>query len=67
MTTPEERKTKKEIASQLLSGMLANPHIYSLLSEEEGVGQQEQILLSKSISMAEKLIEQIDYARGRQR
>ena len=66
MTTPEERKVKKDIASQLLAGMLANPHIYSIVSDEEGIGQQERILLSKAISMANALVEQVEYARTRQ-
>ncbi len=56
----------KEIASQLLAGMLANPHIYTMVSEEEARGQQEQILLSNAIMMAEKLVEKIEQSHGGQ-
>ncbi|MEO0534741.1 MAG: hypothetical protein AAF215_12860 [Cyanobacteria bacterium P01_A01_bin.123] len=65
--TPEERKVKKDIASTLLAGMLANPHIYSLVSEDEGIGQQEKILLSKAIAMAEKLVDQVEHPHGSRR
>lgn len=58
------RTELKSIASQLLAGMLANPHIYTMISEEEARGQQEQILLSNAILMAEKLIERIEQAYG---
>lgn len=50
----------KQIASQILSGMLANPHIYATISEEEGRGQQEQILILTAIEMAEQLIEKVE-------
>ncbi|MCY6489017.1 hypothetical protein [Leptolyngbya sp. GGD] len=50
----------KQIASQILSGMLANPHIYATISDEEGRGQQEQILILTAIEMAEKLIEKVE-------
>lgn len=50
----------KEIATQLLAGMLANPHIYSMVSEEAGIGQQEHILLSKAIQIAETLVQEIE-------
>ena len=50
----------KEIATQLLSGMLANPHIYSMISDEEGRGQQEQIMLSNAITMAESLMQKLE-------
>ena len=49
----------KQIAAQLLSGMLSNPHIYAILSDE-GVGQQEQHLMTIAIEMAEKLIKKVD-------
>lgn len=50
----------KQIASQILSGMLANPHIYATVSDEEGRGQQEQILILTAIEMAEKLIDKVE-------
>ena len=58
--TAQEKEFRK-IASQLLAGMLANPHIYTMVSEEEARGQQEQILLSNAIMMATKLIEKIEH------
>jgi hypothetical protein len=50
----------KQIAAQLLAGMLANPHIYASLSDEGSQGQQEQTLILVAIEMAEKLIEKIE-------
>ena len=50
----------KQIASQLLAGMLANPHIYAALSEEGSTGRQEQTLLLMAIEMAESLIEKAE-------
>ncbi|HIK45348.1 MAG TPA: hypothetical protein IGR64_10745 [Leptolyngbyaceae cyanobacterium M65_K2018_010] len=47
----------RAIATQLLAGMLANPHIYATVSDEEGRGQQEQILISNAIVMATSLME----------
>lgn len=60
MTTQETEL--KTIASHLLAGMLANPHIYTMVSEEEARGQQEQILLSNAIMMAEKLISRVEHS-----
>lgn len=50
----------KHIAAQLLSGLLANPHIYASISDEKGRGQQEQNLVTMAIEMAESLIEKAD-------
>jgi hypothetical protein len=50
----------KQIASQILAGMLANPHIYATISEEESRGQQEQTLILTAIGMAEKLIDRVE-------
>ena len=48
----------KQIAAQLLSGMLANPHIYQVYQTESGkLNQtQQQELINIAISMAESLI-----------
>lgn len=46
----------KQVAAQLLSGMLANPHIYANMSDEGAAGQQEQKLMLIAIEMAENLI-----------
>jgi type II secretory pathway component PulK len=50
----------KQIASQLLAGMLANPHIYARISDEGSQGQQEQELLLIAIEMAESLLEKVN-------
>ena len=50
----------KQIASQLLSGMLANPHIYPMVSDELGRGQKEQDLIIAAITMAESLIQKVE-------
>lgn len=50
----------KKIASQLLAGMLANPHIYSMVSDELGRGQKEQDLIIAAISIAENLIKKAE-------
>ncbi len=50
----------KQIATQLLSGMLANPHVYPKVSDELGRGQQEQELIIAAIVMAESLITKVE-------
>ncbi|WP_019499322.1 hypothetical protein [Pseudanabaena sp. PCC 6802] len=50
----------KQIASQLLAGMLANPHIYPNISDEGGRGQLEQNLIVVALEMAESLIEHVE-------
>ncbi|MCU0536608.1 MAG: hypothetical protein MUD14_22195 [Hydrococcus sp. Prado102] len=50
----------KQIATQLLAGMLANPHIYFNISDEGSNGQQEQVLITIAIDMAQSLIEKIE-------
>ncbi len=50
----------KQIASQLLEGMLANPHIYASLSDEGASGQQEKKLIITAVEMAELLITEVE-------
>ncbi len=53
----------KQIAAQLLAGMLANPHIYHVyptVSKTLGRGQQEEELIAAAIAMAETLITTIE-------
>ncbi|BAY07368.1 hypothetical protein [Calothrix sp. NIES-2098] len=50
----------KQLATQLLAGMLANPHIYPKISDEGAKGQQEQELIVIAIEMAEQLIAKVD-------
>lgn len=54
----------KQIATQLLSGMLSNPHIYAAISDAEAKGQQERILISTAVMMAEQLIEKVKDSGG---
>jgi hypothetical protein len=55
-----EKNEIKQIAAQLLAGMLANPHIYANVSDEGSNGQQEQVLITIAIDMALSLIEKIE-------
>jgi hypothetical protein len=50
----------KEIASRLLAGMLANPSIYSNISDMGAGGQQEQKLIAISSEMAKELIKKVE-------
>lgn len=50
----------KQIATQILAGMLANPHIYASVSDEKGRGRQEQDLIVVAIEIAQSLIEQVE-------
>lgn len=54
-----ETNEVKQIATQLLAGMLANPHIYANVSDEGSSGQQEQVLITIAIDMAQSLIEKL--------
>jgi hypothetical protein len=50
----------QQVAAQLLSGLLANPHIYASLSDEGSQGQQEQTLMLMAIEMAESLVNKVE-------
>ncbi len=50
----------KQIAAQILSGMVANPHVYPMVSDELGKGPQEQDLIIAAIEMAESLITRVE-------
>jgi hypothetical protein len=50
----------KQIASQILAGMLANPHIYPKVSDEGSQGQQEQELIIVAVELAKKLLEKVE-------
>lgn len=52
----------KQVAAQLLAGMLANPHTYQVYLTESGKlsRQQEQELIETTISLAESLIEKTE-------
>ncbi|MCU0517579.1 MAG: hypothetical protein MUC60_12110 [Oscillatoria sp. Prado101] len=57
-------KEVKQVASQLLAGLLANPHVYPNYSDDGVRGEREQILINLAIEMASELIEKVD-KRGR--
>lgn len=59
MTHSSHKAELQQIATQLLAGMLSNPHIYATVSDEGGRGQQEQKLILVATEMAESLMEQI--------
>lgn len=46
----------KQVAAQLLAGMLANPHIYASVSDEGALGRQEQELVTIALDLAESLL-----------
>jgi hypothetical protein len=50
----------KQIASQQLAAMLANPHIYPNISDDGIHGQREQTLIVLAIEIAEDLIKKVD-------
>lgn len=52
----EKASEIKQIAAQILAGMLANPHIYASISDEGASGQQEQKLKIIALEMATQLI-----------
>lgn len=54
----------KQIAAQLLAGMLANPHLYPQISDEEARGHQEKILTGLAVELAEALIATVDERQG---
>lgn len=56
----ESNNDVKQIATTILAGMLANPHIYASVSDEGGRGQQEQNLIVMAIEMAEILITKVE-------
>jgi hypothetical protein len=54
----------KKTASQLLAGMLSNPHIYPQISDGGGHGRMEKQLVIVAAEMAEDLIEHIENAHS---
>ncbi len=50
----------KQLATEILSGMLANPHVYPMVSDDLGRGPREQDLIIASIEMAESLISHVE-------
>ncbi|NEP15896.1 MAG: hypothetical protein F6J97_03215 [Leptolyngbya sp. SIO4C1] len=50
----------KDVAAHLLAGLLANPHIYSQISDDAAKGQQEQFLTVLAIDLAESMIRKVN-------
>lgn len=50
----------QQLAAQLLTGLLANPHVYPSISDERAAGQQEQELILMAIEMAEQLMQKVE-------
>lgn len=64
MNNAQDSQTLIATATQLLAGMLANPHIYSMVSDEGALGKQEVILRHNALEMAQALINDI---KGREK
>ncbi len=56
MNQPRNSEVLSSLAAQILSGMMANPHVYSMVSDEGASGEQEKILRHTALEMAEALI-----------
>jgi len=54
----------KQIAAELLAGMLANPHIYPQLSDDGAKGGLEQKLMLVATEMAEHLIQHVETSQA---
>jgi hypothetical protein len=50
----------RQTATQLLTGLLANPHIYLNRSDEGSQGQLEQELMIVAVEMAVSLLETVN-------
>ena len=61
------KKEVLKISTKLLAGMLANPHIYASIGDEEGKGQQEKMLISNAITIAEELLDKIELLQDDER
>ena len=61
----EKTEQTKQIAAQLLAGLLSNPHIYANMSDEGAQAPQEQELMEVAIDMAEHLIARVEARVGR--
>lgn len=56
----DRKQTIQHIAAQLLAGMLANPHLYTSISDDMGRGPQERDLVITAVQLAETLIARVD-------
>ena len=60
----EKASEVKQIAAQILSGMLSNPHVYARISDEGASGQQEQELKLIAVEMALQLVAEVEKRRN---
>jgi hypothetical protein len=56
----DDKQQLLSVATQLLTGMLANPHIYSVVSDGGASGEQEIILRHIALDMAQTLINEVN-------
>lgn len=56
MNQPRNSEVLSSLAAQILGGMIANPHIYSMVSDEGVSRKQERILRHTALEIAEALI-----------
>ncbi|NJO42231.1 MAG: hypothetical protein HC865_16800 [Cyanobacteria bacterium RU_5_0] len=56
----EKNEQTKQIAAQILAGLLSNPHIYASMSDEGAQAPQVQELMGVAIEMAEHLIAKVE-------
>lgn len=62
----EKTEQTKQIAAQILAGLLSNPHIYANMSDEGAQAPQEQELMEVAIGMAEQLIARVEARVGKE-
>lgn len=60
MDDQQNSQTLLSVTTQLLAGMLANPHIYSMISDEGASGEQEIILRKIALETAQALITDVE-------
>ena len=60
MNKSRNSEVVSSLAAQILSGMIANPHIYSMVSDEGASGEQERILRHTALEIAEALITDVE-------
>ncbi len=60
MNKSRNSEVLSSLAAQILSGMIANPHIYSMVSDEGASGEQERILRHTALEIAEALITDVE-------
>lgn len=60
----EKVEQTKQIAAQILTGLMSNPHIYASMSDEGAQAPQIQELIEMAVEMAENLIAKVEKRTG---